>query len=154
MKIFNNEDLIGMVITSIMGVARPVTRILSREGAHIQKLCTNFSQERAHLSTRNFSKKLSYVSTCFQYFTHICRQKYEILVSFNFIVTIIESPAAPIGTAGEKNVNIDHFCAFSVVCLFFCLVVFSYLQLKNFRFSSHQARALRPCAPPWRRACG
>ena len=51
----------------------------------------------------------------------------------------------------EISTIFAHFLLF--VCSLGRLVVFSYLQLKNFRFSSHQARALRPCPPPpWRRA--
>ena len=60
-------------------------------GGRTYKNCVqNFSQGRAHLRSRNFNKKLLYVSTFFQCFPHIWIQKIEILVPFNFIITIID----------------------------------------------------------------
>ena len=63
-----------------------------KRGRTYKDCVQNFSQGRAHLrsSTKNSSKKLLYVNTCFQCFSHICRQKIEILVPFNFIITIID----------------------------------------------------------------
>ena len=123
--------------------ARPVARILSRGGgAHTKIVYKIFLKGgRTSGAQLKFRKKLLYVNTCFQRFPHISTQtKNRNFGPFKLYKTII----------AKKFWNIDHFCAFSAVCLF-CLVVWSfffYLQLKNFRFSSHQARALRPLRPP------